>query len=510
MFIWYRNAQICYAYLSDVAADFRNPETSEIMNLYAALERSQWFTRGWTLQELLAPQWVVSLASDWTQIGTKATLANEIASITGITHLFNIQDASIAQKMSWAAHRRTTRVEDEAYCMMGLFDVNMPLIYGEGRKAFIRLQLEILSRSDDESIFAWTDPTSRRTGLLADTPAGFVGCGYIKRWKFDYERPPHFMTNKGLQMELLMRPLLRDANIVETAHPEVETAAAAAANEPKAYMAPLNCVLENEDGSSDVVLIHLLERDGVFSRYGDPEPILPELIHEAQVHLERRTCHIAQPGHNNYVAETTDSTTVSYTMTFDIQALSESGYFVSERLIWLENANMFENGKVLEALDTGELVWSRDASLAQSANLLTVLETGLKVTEDFAVVISSSKQYILLRCESPSGPTFSLILGYLSGRPWIGALTTDQMPLKDLASSFDKHKRWPQSQGDPRSLQERGWVQIAPNKFITLALHKTGIGTYSGEKYLVSSQLREQPDDHPRADSPAPCLPTDV
>ena len=99
MFTWYKNAQISYAYLADVPADFHDPETSEGMTLYASLERSQWLTRGWTLQELLAPQWVVFLTDDCAQIGTKATLANEITAITGITHLFNFQDASIAQKI---------------------------------------------------------------------------------------------------------------------------------------------------------------------------------------------------------------------------------------------------------------------------------------------------------------------------------------------------------------------------------------------------------------------------
>ena len=89
MFTWYKSAQICYAYLADVPASFYDPETSEDMTLYAALERSQCFTRCWTLQELLAPQWIVFLADNWTKIGTKSTVANEITAIAGITHLFN-------------------------------------------------------------------------------------------------------------------------------------------------------------------------------------------------------------------------------------------------------------------------------------------------------------------------------------------------------------------------------------------------------------------------------------
>ena len=463
----YKTAQICYAYLADVPANFRNPETSEGMTLYAALERSQWFTRGWTLQELLAPQWVVFLADDWTQIGTKATLANEITAITGIAHLFNFQDASIAQKMSWAAHRQTTRLEDQAYCLMGLFDVNMPLIYGEGKKAFIRLQLEILSKSDDESIFAWETPkpsSVHRTGLLADTPHGFKGCGQIKRRQFDFDRPPHFMTNKGLQTQLLLQP---DLSQLGKRSSETPTALSGGFD----YIAPLNCVLEDEDGSSDVVVIHLVEEDGVLSRYGDPELIAHSWLIEshAKGDLKRRLCHIKQPGHNDSVATVALSGTASYTMSFDMKALSEAGYFISDRLIWSENASLSENGK-----------------------LLTILESGLTVTEEFAVVISSPKQYILLRCESPSGPAFIIILGYLSGRPWIGALTNNQSPLRDIAGSFDIQHRWPQSQSDPRSLRERGWVQIDSVRYIDMALHKMGVGTSSGEKYLVSSKIREE------------------
>ena len=152
---------------------------------------------------------MIVLADDWSELGTKASLATDLTAITGITHLFNFEEASVAQKMSWAAHRKTTRLEDGAYSMMGLFDVNMPLLYGEGNKAFIRLQLEILSRSDDESIFAWANPRSDwtpRPGLLAETPESFAGCGQIRRGDFDSDRPPHFMTNKGLQMQLLLQP----------------------------------------------------------------------------------------------------------------------------------------------------------------------------------------------------------------------------------------------------------------------------------------------------------------
>ncbi|PMD29348.1 HET-domain-containing protein, partial [Hyaloscypha variabilis F] len=144
MYQWYQASQVCYAYLADVRLGKK---------LHRELEDSQWFTRGWTLQELLAPASVVFFDQDWVDIGTKASLGEIISEITGIEDLIDFESACVAQKMSWAANRKTTRVEDMAYCLLGLFDVNMPPLYGEGENAFIRLQLEILKTSDDESIF---------------------------------------------------------------------------------------------------------------------------------------------------------------------------------------------------------------------------------------------------------------------------------------------------------------------------------------------------------------------
>jgi hypothetical protein len=109
--------------------------------------------------------------------------------------------------MSWAAKRETTKIEDKAYCLMGLFGVNMPPLYGEGENAFFRLQLEIISKLDDESIFAWTEELDRpaSTGLLAHSPLAFKKCGDLKLGViskiFDIERPPYSMTNKGLSIE---------------------------------------------------------------------------------------------------------------------------------------------------------------------------------------------------------------------------------------------------------------------------------------------------------------------
>ncbi|KAE9367095.1 HET-domain-containing protein, partial [Stipitochalara longipes BDJ] len=200
MFEWYRQSVVCYVYLSDV------PYIAS--EAHAKLHQSKWWTRGWTLQELIAPKHVLFYNCEWMEIGTKRSMEVLISSITGISreHLRNYAQASVAQKMSWASRRETTRKEDEAYCLMGIFNVHMPLLYGEGSKAFRRLQLEILANSDDESLLAWTSSWSSAISgaILAFSPAGFSHAGGIVRAEIDKNRPPFSMTNKGLRMELFL------------------------------------------------------------------------------------------------------------------------------------------------------------------------------------------------------------------------------------------------------------------------------------------------------------------
>ncbi len=153
MFHWYERAQVCYAYLADVP-----PMKSAGKHPWKwSFRSSRWFTRGWTLQELLAPSFLEFLDSDWNLIGSRDEWVDEIERATGIEvkQLANFQQCCIATKLSWAAHRQTTRVEDRAYSLLGLLGVHMPLIYGEGERAFARLQLELMRSSNDESILVW-------------------------------------------------------------------------------------------------------------------------------------------------------------------------------------------------------------------------------------------------------------------------------------------------------------------------------------------------------------------
>ncbi|RMZ86167.1 hypothetical protein DV737_g93, partial [Chaetothyriales sp. CBS 132003] len=146
----------------------------------------------------------------WELIASKAEMVKELSEITRIPLVFldntvppwDNKLCSIAMRMSWLSRRQTTRVEDMAYCMLGLFDVHMPLIYGEGRKAFMRLQLEILKKSDDDSIYAWKAPLDR-SGLLATWPDAFAESGNIVQLVFpDDPTPwiPPVMTSIGLEM----------------------------------------------------------------------------------------------------------------------------------------------------------------------------------------------------------------------------------------------------------------------------------------------------------------------
>jgi hypothetical protein len=119
MYRWYKNAYVCYAYLSDVLVVQDGKVDS------SAFAKSRWFTRGWTLQELIAPSNLIFYSRDWKSFGTKAELKAEISNITGVGVSIldgqSPQSASVAARMFWASKRVTTRVDDTAYCLIGLF-----------------------------------------------------------------------------------------------------------------------------------------------------------------------------------------------------------------------------------------------------------------------------------------------------------------------------------------------------------------------------------------------------
>jgi hypothetical protein len=187
MFQWYQNAVVCYVYLADLAGSI------EPSDLEAKLPKCRWFYRGWTLQELLAPTEVIFYSEDWSRIGTRNGLHRLISRITGIERAFlsgeRLDEASVAKKMSWAAKRQTTRLEDIAYCLLGIFEINMSLLYGEGERAFQRLQHKIMKvYPEDQTLFAW--------GVMAESPPmevtdpAILGRPQNLAWDAENVRPP--------------------------------------------------------------------------------------------------------------------------------------------------------------------------------------------------------------------------------------------------------------------------------------------------------------------------------
>ena len=218
MFAWYRDAAVCYVYLVDT-------HISKQDNFLT----SRWWTRAWTLQELLAPVKVVFYDSIWKRIGTKEAMVDQIKSATGIQSTVlrdppAIELSSIAARMSWAANRKATRVEDIAYSLLGIFGINIPLLYGEGERAFKRLQEEIVRCYDDQTVFAWGyedrayedycaalgssfDPPDNRSNfssmvcsILARSPTDFKNSGGLIPIRHKYQ--PSTASPRGINIEM--------------------------------------------------------------------------------------------------------------------------------------------------------------------------------------------------------------------------------------------------------------------------------------------------------------------
>jgi hypothetical protein len=160
MFRWYQRATKCYVYLSDVHVPDEVVDAQAFRITWEdEFRRTRWFTRGWTLQELLAPASVEFFSANGKQLGSKMTLEQEIHEITKIPiralRKYDLREFSVDERMSWIAGRRTTVKEDKAYCLLGIFGVFLPLIYGEGEEhAFRRLRKEIQEAESLDSLTA--------------------------------------------------------------------------------------------------------------------------------------------------------------------------------------------------------------------------------------------------------------------------------------------------------------------------------------------------------------------
>ncbi|OHE98624.1 hypothetical protein CORC01_06075 [Colletotrichum orchidophilum] len=226
MFNWYEQAGVCFVYLSDLDySTYRQPENAA--PLEEALRECRWFTRGWTLQELIAPDNVDFYDKNWHLIGSKldGSLGPALANVTGINlDILNktlpLESSSVAERMYWASSRVTTRKEDVAYSLMGIFGVNMPLLYGEGMKAFARLQEAILQDTGDHSIFAWHSNYETSTqeavfdqhilsSLLAPSPVEFSQFHYLLPLPAfgTTGQQPIQLTNQGIRISMYLEPV---------------------------------------------------------------------------------------------------------------------------------------------------------------------------------------------------------------------------------------------------------------------------------------------------------------
>lgn len=212
MFRYYQSAGVCYVFLSDFESlpVVWVREKERLAMVAERLRHCKWFSRGWTLQELIAPRTLEFFDSEWNFLGEKADLEAPLCEITSIDESVlgdssRLHTIPVARRMSWASRRQTTRVEDIAYCLLGIFNITMPLLYGEGSKAFLRLQQQIAMENSDLSIFAWE--SSHRhdqfSGIFAESPEDFARCSSLKMPRAKFTSMHEMtITNIGLRLSV--------------------------------------------------------------------------------------------------------------------------------------------------------------------------------------------------------------------------------------------------------------------------------------------------------------------
>lgn len=221
MYRWYRDAEVCIVHLTATTtlADF---------------EHEPWFRRGWTLQELLAPTRIVFYTKDWSSISVDNVrhvetrndkedwrVLGAVSKVTGIPagdlRHFRPGCERVSEKMRWASRRETTRIEDVAYALIGIFDITIPISYGEGPWAFHRLMEGIAQRCSEPGFFAWAGDASPYSLALPSSPASYgmpaldsqmETCLRLTGSVFEEVGDRSYsITKLGLQVRLLLLPV---------------------------------------------------------------------------------------------------------------------------------------------------------------------------------------------------------------------------------------------------------------------------------------------------------------
>ncbi|GIZ38059.1 hypothetical protein CKM354_000148500 [Cercospora kikuchii] len=277
MYRWYQMSAECLVHLADVMYTDIPPRSGKLTErLHQQLCLSDWFTRGWTLQELIAPRCVLFFTQDWKLFGCKSTasrtingfrandtacmdLADALSSITSIpkellTFQWPLEEYTIAARAKWLANRKVTRIEDQAYCALGLFGVNMGLLYGEGKRAWSRLQEEIVRNSHDESIFAWPMAYgSRAQPRFSSSPAPFSVVSPTISTVYGL-RPLYTITNQGLRWDL--EPGSAIIGKLDLSRiPRFDSRSKPMLGDMRALMLPLACLYENQPTSQEYLLL---------------------------------------------------------------------------------------------------------------------------------------------------------------------------------------------------------------------------------------------------------------
>jgi hypothetical protein len=219
MYRWYRNAYICIVHL----AQSQSLET---------LGSDEWILRGWTLQELLAPLRMKFYGPRWTPLTKNENDKDDAAVVLTLSRVTKIPPNDLCdfrpgphrawEKMTWAARRKTTRIEDIAYSLTGIFDISMPIAYGEGDRAFKRFMAELIQNCKEWQILVWAGglpghPTGPACYYTTDEAVlGILNNRQISWWGEGRGDSEFSITKRGVQVRLLVVPTSVDQSLEQT------------------------------------------------------------------------------------------------------------------------------------------------------------------------------------------------------------------------------------------------------------------------------------------------------